>query len=146
MVTQFKPKHLLAVLWLACTPLIAQSSNWSIYSETNSYKIEVSEDVACNYGDILSNSTYVFLKITNKTNAPITLSYNMEIYYQGQGCVTCNNDEYTYTITIPAFGSIAADCDYTVKGLSKLAIFKKYNDKPNRRIFERFELTNLILQ
>lgn len=144
--TQSIPKWILA--FMLCTGIrgMAQNSSWTNYYESSDILISYSADVQCNYGDPLSNATYIFIKVTNKTSSPITLKYLMEVYYQGEGCVTCNNDEYNYSLKIPANGSVEAGCDYPDKGLSKLAIFKKYTDKPNRRILERFELTHLTVE
>lgn len=144
--TQSKKRWLFIVIICIGNSIMAQTNSWTTYYQSDQILVEYSTDKACNYGDILSNAEYVFLKVTNQTNATIQLQYHLDIYYQGEGCATCSNDEYKYTISVPAHQSIEAGCDYTAKGLSKLAIFKKYTDKPNRRIFEKFELTQIILQ
>lgn len=116
---------------------------WNEHSSTQQYRIEYSDPVICTNSQADIQSEYVFLKISNLTSSPLTLSFRTDLFYIGSGCVTCDNPEYIQHITIPANGSLSADCDFLTTGNRQLLIFKKFINRTNQRDFEKFEITQV---
>src|SRR5690606_8399278 len=74
-------------------------------------KVEIQESVqTCNYDySPMDNGEVVILRVRNKTNASVNVSFRMDVYYNDQ-CVTCGNDEYVFKATLPANGVITGSC------------------------------------
>ena len=123
----------------------AYAQSWHTYQTTSQVKIEYTDPVNCSFSGG-TEAEYIFLKFQNLTGQPIQVSFHVEHYYVGSGCTTCNNDEYQYTIQLPANGTISTDCHFASAGQSKLAIFKKFITRPNPTEFEKFEITHLTIE
>ncbi len=118
------------------------STEWSEYASDASYSIE-QKDVRCsNLGDGTVAADYIFLKLTNKTNKEIKLSFQIESYFD-EKCRTCNSEFY-YTFTIPANQSIEPNCKWDN---GHLAVIKDYVSgvEDNTR-FTKFMLTNITVK
>ncbi len=115
-----------------------------IYAQ-NGLHLEYSEPVICNFSQDVQ-AEYIFLRLTNYSDSPMNISFRVDHFYQGSGCATCTNDEYQYSFKIPAHGVLTGDCNFTTTGLSKLAIFKKFINKKNSKEFDKFEISNIVIQ
>lgn len=135
----------LGVISLNFNNLHSQSS-WHSLQTVNQVQIEYSDPVSCSFTDANSQAEYIFLKVSNLTNNAVTVSFRVDWYSTGAICATCANDEYKYTFKIPANGVISADCNFPLTGMSKLAVFKKFTGRPNKIEFEKFEITNIIVE
>lgn len=122
----------------------AQNSglNWQVYQDEESYRIEQANTHCSNLGNGTVSADYIFLKLTNKTTKEITLSFQVEAYYD-EKCRTCNSEFY-YSFEIPAKKSIEPNCKWEN---GQLAIIKNYvsglND-PSR--FTKLQLTNITVK
>lgn len=121
-------------------------STWHTYQKVNQVQIDYSDPVSCSFSQGNEQAEYIFLKISNLTNKEASVSFRLDWYSIGSVCSTCANDEYKYTFKIPANGVISADCNFPKTGMSKLAVFKKFVGRPNRIEFEKFEITNIIVE
>lgn len=125
---------------------IQAQTNWHNQFTSSQIQIDYSDVTNCSFSDGSVQAEYIFLKVSNLTNQPVHVSFRIDTYYTGLGCVTCNNDEYKYSFQIPANGNIAADCNFTSTGQSDLAIFKKFITRINKREFEKFEITGITIE
>ncbi len=121
-------------------------ATWHPYQTIGQVQIDYSDPVNCSFSEGTTQAEYIFLKISNLSNNALQVSFRVDTYEVGSGCVTCNNNEYQYSFNIPANGTINADCNFLTTGKDKLAIFKKFISKPNKRVFEKFEITNIVIQ
>jgi hypothetical protein len=134
----------LALFLLTAMGLSAQSSSWSGYKDLDKVKIE-QKVTSCTNPNTQDSFEYTFLKLTNKTAQPIQVTFRIESYFNGN-CTTCSNDEYVFTFNVPANSSIEpSGCAFTSQN-DRLAIFRKNLNKPNYSVFDRFELSGIIVQ
>ncbi len=115
-------------------------TEWELHKEQPKIRVE-SKLVECT-ASTEKVSVYL-LKLTNKTNAPIKVTYFREYYYEGEGCATCPNDEYKTVITIPAGATLEGNCDNENAQNQHLTMFKEYVSSPRlngSRKFEKFEI------
>jgi len=145
---RFQP--ILSILFIGAIVLnfysIQAQTTWYNYQTTNQVRIDYSDPVNCNFSEGEVQMEYIFLKFSNLTNIAVNISYRVEYYYVGTGCATCTNNEYIYTINVPANGSITTNCDFKSAGQNKLAIFKKYINRTNKVQFDKFEISNITIQ
>lgn len=116
-------------------------TEWSLHKEHPKLRVE-SKLVSCSYADDIQADVYL-LKLTNKTNAPIKVTYFREFYYVGEGCATCPNDEYKTVITIPAGATLEGNCDSNNNENQHITMFKEYSNNPRlngSRKFEKFDI------
>ncbi len=140
-------KHLfiVAVVALIAGHLNAQTT-WHSSQSSGQYTIEYSDPVICSFSQETVQAEYIYLRVTNLTSHPLTISFRVDHYYVGTGCGTCNNDEYQYSFTIPANLTISGDCSFSTTHHYNLSIFKKFITKPNNREFDKFEITNIQVE
>lgn len=92
-----------------------------------------------------SNKEHVryFLKYENYSNFPVELSFQKELHY-GDDCYGCgDNDEQTYTVTIPANTTLVFDDKNTSKDFY---IFVKDNEGWIKRQLTEFEIKNIKIE
>jgi hypothetical protein len=109
--------------------------DWKVYLSTPDVDILYREQDCHDEVNGL-HRTYVFLKIVNKTDAALELSWLTE-RYAGGICKTCGKEEYRQKLVVEAGSEIAPSCNEPNK---PLMIFKKHLDLPNSSVLERFEL------
>ncbi len=137
------------------------AQGWSGYETTwhpitenlDNITIEYSDPVVCNFSEGTVQAEYIFLKITNTSSTAQNISFRVDSYYKGTGCLTCNNDEYRYDFNLPPNSIQQGDCDFANSGSSTLTsseyrfvVFKQFVNKKNYREFEKFEITNITLK
>lgn len=99
------------------------SFNWETYVDNPDYSIEYKRtDCRVNSG---LDKQYFLIKITNKTQSEISLSWDMELFYNGD-CKTCGIDEYDWGYTIAPLASVEGEC--AVGADNKLRLFSKFID------------------
>lgn len=116
-------------------------TEWSLHKEHPKLRVE-SKLTTCNIEDGIQTSIYL-MKFTNKSSSPIKVTYFREYYYEGEGCVTCPNNEYKSTLTIPAGATVVGSCDNENSQNQHLTMFKEYSNNPRlngSRKFEKFDI------
>jgi hypothetical protein len=98
----------------------------------------------CNDAKNGINKEFIFLNFTNKTSKAITVTYYTELFYNGT-CYTCNSkeEEYIFTITVPANGSVSGDCSNKSQ---KLAIFSKMLDGVKASELTNYSIKNVVVK
>jgi len=124
------------------TSMTVSAQTWHSYSSTNQLTVEYSDPVNCTYPGTDVQAEIIFLKFTNLTGAVINVTFRADQYYTGEGCITCGNNEYQYSIVVPANQSVSAGCN-SLNDNRKLTIFKKYTNRNNPRTFDHFEITGI---
>lgn len=117
-----------------------QDSEWQIKHESTAIKIEYKKDLCTKMDSDIQNE-YVFLKITNKTNKVITVSFDKEAWY-GENCSNCGSKENRVTVKINANESIESSCEND-------KLLKIFSGKPNVKTVKsltRFELANIQIE
>lgn len=89
------------------------------------------------------NKEYKFLNFTNKTANPIQVTYYTELFYNNT-CYSCSNKaEYTFTISIPANGSVSGSCSNKTQSL---AIFSKMLDGIKASELTSYSIKNVVVK
>ncbi len=123
----------------------AQNNQWNLVQSTPSVDIFEQTDVVCNISAANVDMMYTFLRMKNKTASDVQVSFLMAIYYDNQ-CRTCANNEYEFTVNIPAGQTITGDCAFDTAEKGMLSIFQKNISQPNYSDYTRYELQNLVIQ
>lgn len=132
----------LIILFVFPTFIMAQSSNsWTYYKDLDAVKIDYTTQQCGEEPGVITE--FNFIKLTNKTSNPISVSFKLECYYNGS-CSTCGNEEYVFNFEIPANGSVVPDCSLTSPN-SGLAVIKRYVNRNFGYPLDRFELTNIVV-
>jgi hypothetical protein len=120
----------------------AQSS-WTMHQDLEKIKIE-KKSTQCTYkgSDVILE--YIFLKITNKTNREVRISFHLDSYFDGQ-CRSCGSAEYDFVFKVPANSSLEPVCEFK-NDVDKLAVFVKNVNRPNYSSFDKFEINNLVIE
>ena len=113
----------------------------TIHSESGlTFQVKRSD---CPLGEGLKPLVYTFMKITNDSDQPKTVTFNFGLQYT-EGCSGCGeNSEHSGYLVIPAHSTVEGTCETPEKGLTRLI----YN--PNLQggwKFEKVVLTNLSIQ
>ncbi len=120
----------------------AQSSTWTNYRDLDAVKIDY---ILQNCGEEPNTITeFYFIRLTNKTENPINVSFKLEYYYNGV-CSTCGNEEYVFNLLVPANGSIMPDCASLTTTNGHLAVVKRYVNRNYGSPLDRFELSNIAV-
>lgn len=99
------------------------SFNWETYVDNPDFSIEYKRsDCRVNSG---LDKQYFLIKITNKTQAEISVNWEMELFYNGN-CKTCGIDEYDWGFTLAPLTSVEGEC--AVGAENKLRLFSKFID------------------
>ena len=97
----------------------------------------------CNDAKNGINKEFIFLNFTNKTAKEIKVTYYTELSYNAT-CYTCNSkDEYTFTITVPANGSVNGSCSNKSQSL---AIFSKMLDGVKASELTDYSIKNVVIK
>lgn len=129
-------------LFQAQTIVAQASDNYTLYREFDAVKIDYSTQQCTNNADVITE--FHFLRLKNKTNNPIVVSFKIEYYYNGS-CTTCGNNEYFFSFEIPANEVLTTDCNLEAPN-ARLAIISKYVNRSFGSPLERFELSNITVQ
>lgn len=116
--------------------VFGQESNiWEKHTLNEFFEIST-QKINCTNPSQGINKEYLFLKIANKSNESLTLTYKVEKWYNG---VNSNSDEGNqYTIKLSPGESVEGSCENYRNG--KLAIFSKMTGTSNAR-----KLTNYTI-
>lgn len=128
-----------ALVCVLSSIVFGQNANWITVTETNQYKVE-SKTVTIPVANNDFSMEMELLKITNKTASVMEFNYHLNAYYDNE-CRTCNNEEYSKLVTIPANSSV--EYNENDKTLAKLGIFRQYINKKNYSNFTKFEVANI---
>lgn len=90
-------------------------------------------------------SEFNFIRLTNKTNADINVSFKIEYYYNGN-CTTCGDDGYLVNYRIPANSSISTNCNELSGQYGKLAVINKYKNRNYGSPLDKFEISNIEIK
>ena len=149
-------KNNLIVLGIACISLYSgnlfasNSNDWITYFDNDSVKIEfIYSD--CVYTETF-NQEFVILRIINKLNAELIISWKEELWYDDI-CANCEQDdtESRKVINIKEGERLEGDCNIN----SNLKIFSKFTDKikdlpilgvEKIATLSRFELKNITIK
>lgn len=135
-------KKLLKFLGILCLVFSAFSfdvkeNDWKVYFENDEIKIE-SKSLFCDKPTIDIHNSYVVLKITNKTNQSVSVSFNKELWYNDV-CTSCNElKEFTTVVTLSPNEILEANCDSKTK---ELKIFQSHSESKKR--LSKFELKKI---
>lgn len=142
--TLLKSVVVLFATFLAITNLSAQNTSspqWELMKSTT--KVDVYKQVAsCTSAEV--SMEFWNLKFVNKTSAPVTVKYHAQHSYDGN-CATCGNDEYKFTVSVPANSSVLAACDGGNE-YDNQAVFIKNLNRTNYANFSNFDLGNFVVQ
>lgn len=116
------------------------TNDWVSYFENEEIKIESSSFLCDKPADDIHNK-YVVLKVTNKTNKAIEVSFKKELWYNDI-CTTCTeNKEFETKISLQPNEIKQADCESKTKEL------KIYQGNPNsRKALSKFELKEISIK
>lgn len=116
---------------------------WKSLQETAELKINY-KLTECNVPKDGFYAEYIFLEFINKTNKKVIVSWEPELFYNGE-CATCNltGQEKVYTITLNPGESIIPNCDYNDDESRKLSIFSKWTMVKNKRTLSSYNLANI---
>ena len=116
-------------------------SEWTSYYSNESFVISTTENSCTNPSKGIDKE-YLFLKITNTSDASVKLTYKIEKWYDGI-CSNCDDsaENAPYTIELKKGESISGSCEnYRDR---KLAIFSKMNGNINARSLTSFKIIPL---
>jgi hypothetical protein len=127
------------LLAISIFSFIPKLNEWKTYFENDQIKIE-SSIFSCDKPSIDIHNDYVILKVTNKTDKVIDVSFKKELYYN-ETCTSCGEgDEFTTKISIQPNQILEANCDSKTKDLK---IF--HSNKNSKKILTKFELKNITI-
>ncbi len=119
------------------------SDEWKIYKEYEGISIYY-KSIVCSDADKEITQEFIVLKIVNKTNNDVVLSWDLQTWYNGV-CRTCdiNDGTYHFSITVISKDSVNGACN----GENSLRIFSRVILK-SKEIpgIEKFELANLVVK
>ncbi|MDX2360463.1 MAG: hypothetical protein QNK23_06630 [Crocinitomicaceae bacterium] len=112
------------------------TSEWQLMQENNGVQFFVRRDI-CTVEGAPKQFDYSFANMVNTTNVDKTVVFQMAVQYDSD-CYGCTaNVESVQTITIPANSSLAGDCTFEQRDLSKLINNLNFDDG---RTFESLKL------
>ncbi len=118
---------------------IPKLNEWKTYFENDQIKIE-SSILSCDKPSMDIHNDYVILKVTNKTDKVIDVSFKKELYYN-EICTSCeDSEEFITKISIQPNQILEANCDSKTKDLK---IF--HSNKNSKKILTKFELKNITI-
>lgn len=128
-----------AVLLLLFAGFTSTDSNWQTFFENEQVRIEKSPFL-CSSSQNGTANNYVLLRITNKTEQKIEVSFLKETWYDGK-CSNCSSSspEHLITVTIDPLGQKTGNCDE-----SSLRIFDNMPSGFTKRTLTHFEIKNLV--
>ena len=134
---------LISLIILSVNGFAQKTNEWK--TKFNNEKILISyQYYNCEYSEQF-NEESVLIRIENKTNDPLTISWKTEMWYD-EKCINCNNQsiEYINSINIQEKEIITASCNTH----SELKIFSKFTEKLENMpgVNKITKLTNFELQ
>jgi len=103
------------------------NSAWSLHKQENGIEI-YTQTVECEIRSEGFHQEFVLLMFVNTTPLNQKIEWQLESWYYGTGyegrCVTCDKDEYKFSLNIPANSTVTGNCDLYSE--SKLKIFSKF--------------------
>ncbi len=116
-----------------------KSDVWTEYYSDHQIKISY-KDSPCADVENGTNNNYVLLKVENKTNNKLTVSFKKETWYDGK-CQNCHNtsDEFNTSVTLEPFEKMEGSC----KSSKNLRIFSQMNNQFATSRLTKFDLKNL---
>lgn len=117
------------------------SQEWSTYKSDEKISIEYSKIDFKSKSDGINHQRIIF-QYKNLTSSDLTLTFNRSVSYEQSGDLT--PQEKTYTITIPANGSISYNEDRSKD--KAFYIFSKDLKGTIKRSLTNFEITNIQIQ
>ncbi len=126
-----KTKTVLLSLFLSfCVFSVTVSQNqteWELHKEVNGVQI-YAQYVDCNLESEGFFQEYVLLRFVNTTQLPQRISWQLESWYTGPGyegrCVTCDKEEYRFSLELAAGGTKTGSCD--LHSPQKMKVFSKF--------------------
>lgn|SRR3989338_1100142 len=117
------------------------SEEWKIIHEENGVKF-FGKEIYCTNDSEEKPSFYAFLKIENTNSQEVRLIYTLAMEFE-EGCSGCDLDsEFGTTITIPAQGTVEADCSLSQPSLYR--IIRNLN-LPGGWEYQSMKIVNLII-
>lgn len=132
-------KKLLKLLGIFCLIIStfsfsSKESDWKVYFENKEIKIE-SKLLSCDKPAIDIHNSYVVLKITNKTNQALDVTFQKELWYN-EVCSSCTNSkEFKTQVSLNPMEVIEGFCDSKTK---ELKFFQSSPDSKTK--LTKFEL------
>lgn len=104
---------------------LVKSESWTEYTTFDGVKIEYKFMVCEN--ETIKNETVVLFKYSNLTNESKKLSWNLEVYRDGEcsNCHRIDHPEHAYSITLAPNQSIEGDG--TSREIKELYLFSNFN-------------------
>lgn len=130
----------LAVLLLGMTGFKVPESGWREYFQNDQVKIETNTQT-CSNAQAGTSNNYILLRISNKTNQEVEVSFFKELWYNDV-CSNCNGgDEAKTSIVLKANETVEGSC---TSGLKELKIF---HSMPNgsKRTLNKFDIKNVTV-
>ena len=129
-----------AVFFLGLTGFKGQENGWHEYLQNDQIKIETSIET-CSSAQNGTSNNYIFIRISNKTNLDLEVSFDKELWYNDV-CSNCNGgDEAKTTLVLHANETVEGTCESSFKTLK---IFHSMA-KGSKRSLSKFDLKNLTV-
>lgn len=117
---------------------IAQQNVWTDHLDNEQVNIS-SMHTECHQPAKGLHHENVLLRITNKTNTELTVTYHLKRVYNGK---EVKADVSDYSFTVPANGTLESNCDNLTEGLY---IFSRILDVKAKSVLNLFELENITI-
>ncbi len=103
------------------------TEEWTLHKEVSGIQV-YAQTVDCIIESEGFYQEHVLLRFVNTTPMPQRISWQLEAWYSGPGyegdCVTCDNDEYRFSLYLDAGETVTGSCDL--------------HSPPNLKIFSKF--------
>jgi len=123
---------------------ITDPTNWTVYFEDNSIKIEYRLS-DCD-PEIGYDNQSILLRVENKTGQSVELKWHSNLYYDGE-CKTCDYEyEHISVFNLTANQIVEGDC--SLYSDRYLKFFVRFNDADYQKgsVLTGFELGNLTIE
>ena len=137
------------VLTVVSFSLMAQNttktSTWKLFTEKNGVQVFYKyEDCHDNVNDLHEQN--VILKFVNTTQMNMTIEWDLNVWYNNNQCVGCNDKkgEYHFKISVLAGQSVAGNCERTNEN-RPLKIYAKSLKYSEMAQMKKFDLANLTV-
>ncbi len=119
---------LLLMLFIFSHSMAQQATEeWTLHKEVSGIQV-YAQTVDCIIESEGFYQEHVLLRFVNTTPMPQRISWQLEAWYSGPGyegdCVTCDNDEYRFSLYLDAGETVTGSCDL--------------HSPPNLKIFSKF--------
>ncbi len=119
---------LLLMLFIFSHSMAQQATEeWTLHKEVSGIQV-YAQTVDCIIESEGFYQEHVLLRFVNTTPMPQRISWQLEAWYSGPGyegnCVTCDKDEYRFSLDLDAGETVTGSCD--LHSPPKLKIFSKF--------------------